>query len=68
MSRLRVITERDRLAEAAEQVEQGERVDWSKVATLQALDIAAAGRAALVDALDREAEADAEFEQIFGSR
>lgn len=64
MNRLRAITERDRLGEAAEKVERGEQVDWPQLAALQGLDTARAGRAALLDALDREDEADADLERI----
>jgi len=67
MSRLRTITERDRLREAAEKLERGEEVDWQQLATLQGIDVANAGRAALLDALDREDEADADIERILGS-
>lgn len=65
--RLRAITGRDRLAEAVEKLERGETVDWRLLNTLQTLDAAIAGRAALLDALDREAEADADIQRVFGS-
>ena len=67
MSRLRAITERDRLADAAASLERGEAVDWGRLRQLQALDPAVAGRAALNDALDREDEADADIQRVNGS-
>ena len=66
MSRLRAITERDRLAEAAAKLEAGEEVDWALVARLQPLDVAIAGRAALNDALDLQDQADGDIERILG--
>lgn len=64
--RLRAITGKDRLAEAVEKLERGETVDWKLLNTLQLLDTATAGRAALLDALDREEAADGELERILG--
>ena len=64
MDRLREITERDRLSEVAAALERGEKVDYDRLRQLQAIDLAQAGRAALLDALEREDEADAEFERI----
>ncbi len=64
MSRLRDLTESSRLNEVAEKIERGEDVDWNRVHTLQSLDIARAGRAALLDALDREDEADEQLREL----
>lgn len=61
MSRLRAITERDRLGPLADQIERGEAVDIPRILALQGLDTAQAGRAALLDALDREDQADADL-------
>ena len=66
MSRLRAITERDRIAEATDALERGETVDWQKIAALQANDVVEAGRAALLDALDREDKADEDFGRTAG--
>lgn len=66
MSRLRAITERDRLAEAANKLEAGEKPDWGLIARLQQFEPAIAGRAALNDALDREEQADADLARILG--
>lgn len=64
MDRLRKLTERDRLGEAVAKLEAGEEVDWQRLADLQPLDTVVAGRAALLDALDREDQADADLERI----
>ncbi len=66
MSRLRAITERDRLTEAADALERGEAVNWDRLAQLQVLDVARAGRAALLDALDEQEKADGDIERICG--
>ena len=67
MGKLRTLTERDLLAEAMETLGRGEVVDWKSLALLQTLNIASAGRASLVDALEREDEADADLERILGN-
>lgn len=59
MSRLRTITERDRLAPLAEKIAQGEAPAIPRGLALQTLDLAQAGRAALLDALDQQEKADA---------
>lgn len=59
MSRLRALTERDRLSPIAKQIAQGETVDIPRGLALQTLDIAQSGRAALLDALDQQEKADA---------
>ena len=61
MSRLQKLTERDRLAPVIAQLEQGEDVDIPRVLTLQTLDIAQTGRAAMLDALDQQEKADAQL-------
>ena len=66
MNRLRAMTERDRLGDVVAAIENGEPVDYGKVRQLQTLDVARAGRAALLDALDREDEADADLKRICG--
>jgi hypothetical protein len=66
MGRLRDITARDRLQEASAALERGETVDWRRLATLQALDVAIAGRAALLDALDHEDEQNGKLQGILG--
>ena len=53
-----------RIARAIETVEKGGRVDWNRLATLQALDIVRAGQLFLVDALEREDEADEQLRQF----
>jgi antitoxin (DNA-binding transcriptional repressor) of toxin-antitoxin stability system len=54
----------NRLSEVIEAVEAGQPVDYSRVARLLALDMAALGRQFVVEALEKEEEADARFEQI----
>lgn len=58
------LLENSRLAGAIEQVEKGEEVDWDRLLTLQSLDIARAGELFLIDALEREDEADEQFRQL----
>ena len=67
MSRLRAIAERDRIDEAAAQIEAGETVDWDRLGMLQTLDMVRAGRASLLDALDRTDETDGDIEGICGA-
>ena len=48
--------EHSRLAEAIKNVEDGEAVDWNRLAKLQALDLAEAGRQFTIAMLRREEE------------
>lgn len=63
-TRLRELTENSRLSEAIKQIEEGTPVNWVQVASLQCLDIATCGRAELLDALDREDQADEDLKEI----
>ena len=64
MSRLDGMNATDRIGDVAGQLERGEPVDWGRLPMLQVTDIARAGRAALLDAIDREKEADEQFRQF----
>lgn len=66
MSRLRALTEHDFLGEAMEAVEKGEPVDWGRLSTLGALNVARSGRAALLDSLDAQDEHYANAERLLG--
>ena len=66
MSRLRAITKNDRLAGIVERLEHGEPAGMQNLAAVQPFEMARAGRAALLDALDREDEADANAKQLLG--
>lgn len=57
------ILENSRLAKAIEQVEQGEAVDWKKVAELQALDAARFVELYALETLKSDRDADDKFEQ-----
>jgi hypothetical protein len=57
-------SEDGRLARVIEQVENGEPVDWQRVALLQTLDIARAGQRFLTEALEREENADEQLRSL----
>ena len=56
--------EESRLARVISDVEAGEQVDYGKVATLQAFDIARAGEVFLAERLKMEDEADRQLEEM----
>ncbi len=53
-----------RLAKVISDIEAGEQVDYGRVATLQAFDIARAGEVFLAERLKMEDEADRQMEEI----
>lgn len=65
MNRLRRYLERNRLAELVDKIDAGQAIadDLAKLAAVQPFEAAAAGRAAVVDAIDREDQANADFER-----
>jgi len=67
MNRLRAITERDRLGDVAEAIENGDDFDLRRVAVLQSFDVARAGRAALLDALEEQDKADERLAGLLGA-
>ncbi len=56
--------EESRLAKVISDIEAGEQVDYGRVATLQAFDIARAGEVFLAERLKMEDEADKEMEEL----
>lgn len=66
-SRANNLHEESRLAGVIEDIEADRPVDIKKVETLQALDLAVAGRVFLTSALLREAKADEQITRIFGN-
>lgn len=63
-SRLAAMADTTRLDGIAERIEQGEGVDWRRVLFLGSLDVVRAGRIALVEALQREDEADDQLREL----
>ncbi len=55
---------KSRLVKVISDIEAGEQVDYGKVATLQAFDIARAGEVFLAERLKIEDEADRQMEEI----
>ena len=64
-SRLAAMADTTRLDGIAERIEQGEDVDWRGGLFLESLDLVRAGRIALVEALEREDEADEQLRRVF---
>ncbi len=52
-----------RIGDAVTAIEQGQSVDWRRMALLQQLDVAAAGERFLAESLAAEREADEHFRQ-----
>jgi len=58
-----VITTPNRLEQIVKDLEQSNPIDFDKVATLQGLDLAIAGKQAVEQAIERELEFDANLEE-----
>jgi len=58
---------RSRLTEVIEALENREPVDVQRVAALQSLDLVMAGRAVVLEAMEREDQADEQFRQVLES-